>query len=241
MRGITVGIRSLATVVVSLAFASCSDSSSGPNGGAPALTNSIAFISDRTHTDQLFVMNADGSNLRQLTDIPGQKADDTVSADGRSIAFTVYPNDFELITHLYIVGSDGTKLTKLTDTRNFDSHPSFSADGQNIIFSRSAGDTTSIYEIRTDGSHLANFIHHHGQDYNATVRPGSSSLLFVSDRDHLGGINSEIYSSDGLGLAVHPLVEGFDPAWPPDGQKFLFKRDGQIWISDTPVDLRCTY
>jgi TolB protein len=226
--------RSITALVLSLAVSSCSDSSSAPNGGKPALENSIAFVSDRSGTQQIYVMDSDGNNLRQLTDIPGQKADVGVSADGRTVAFMLMPNDFEEVSDIYTVASDGTALRQLTNTRDLDRHPSFSPDGGTIVFSRSDGDSASIYRMHPDGTQLENMIHHHGSDYNPVWRPGKETMLFVSDRDHLGGINSEIYSADQFGLAIHPLVEGFDPAWSPDGQKFLFKRDGQIWISDTP-------
>jgi len=179
-------------------------------------------------------MNTDDTNLRQLTDVPGLKIDPAVSPDGRKIAFALGAVAYLEQTVIYIMNSDGTGLTQLTHGTDLDRQPSFSADGTEIVFSRSHADSASIYKMRTDGSHLENILHHHGVDLEAVWRPGASSILFVSDRDHLGGINSEIYTSNALGLFVKPLVSGFDPAWSPSGTKFLFKRDGQIWISDTP-------
>ena len=179
-------------------------------------------------------MDADGNNFRQLTDTAGQKFDVAVSPDGRSVAFALLPNAYEVNTDLYSVNSDGTGLKRLTHDHALDREPSFSHDGSTISFSRSAGDSTSIYRIHSSGDGLAAIIHHHGNDWHSVYRPGSTSMLFVSDRDQLGGINSEIYSAEAGGLSIHPLVEGFDPAWSLSGSKFLFKRDGQIWISDTP-------
>jgi TolB protein len=219
-------------VMATLMAASCSSASDGPNG-PPPLTNSIVFTSDFTDAAQVYVMNADGTNVRALTDIPGYKIDPAVSPDGRKIAFALGANVYEQATVIYIMNSDGSDLKQLTHSSDLDRNPSFSSDGSEIVFSRSHFDSASIYKMRTDGTHLVNMIHH-GVNLNAVWRPGARSILFVSDRDHLGGINSEIYQSDALGLSIRPLVSGFDPAWSPSGTKFLFKRDGQIWISDTP-------
>jgi Tol biopolymer transport system component len=211
---------------------SCSDTS-GPNG-APALTNSIVFVSDLTGEYQLYSMNIDGTNVQRLTDIPGLKRDPAVSPDGRTIVFAVSTNPYDQKATLYSVRSDGTHLTQLThSTAVFDVNPSWTPDGRRISFSRSLGDTTSVYEMRANGTDVANRVHHHGVDYQPVWRPGGSTFLFMSDRDHLGGINGELYSSDATGLSIHAVVEGFDAAWSPTGDKFVFKRDGQLWISDS--------
>lgn len=232
MRSGVIYLRALSYAVGAIVAASCGSSSDGPNG-PPPLTNSIVFTSDRTGTYQVYVIDADGSNPRRLTDVPGFKIDPAVSPDGRKIAFALGADPLLQQSLIYIMNSDGTDLEQLTRGTDLDRHPSFSSDGTEIVFSRSHFDSASIYKMRTDGTHLQNLIHHK-VNLNAVWRPGASSLLFVSDRDQLGGINSEIYKADAQGFLIQPLVEGFDPAWAPSGTKFLFKRDGQIWISDTP-------
>ena len=47
----------------------------------------IVFTSDRTDNWDIFIIQADGSGLTQLTDFPGVAADPDWSPDGRMIAF----------------------------------------------------------------------------------------------------------------------------------------------------------
>lgn len=91
--------------------------------------NKIAFLSDKGGKVSLFVMNTDGSNVKNLT--PDLKTSDangnelwayktSWSPDGKKIVFNVKINgDFEL----FIVNSDGTELTQITNNRDTDMTP----------------------------------------------------------------------------------------------------------------------
>jgi Tol biopolymer transport system component len=54
----------------------------------------VAFISSRAGNEQLFVMNADGSDAKAVSTLSGGVANIVWAPDGRSIAFTsaVYPD-----------------------------------------------------------------------------------------------------------------------------------------------------
>ncbi len=54
----------------------------------------IAFVSDRGGTSQIWLMDPDGENARQITDAPGEADGVRFSSDGRQVIFTsrVYPD-----------------------------------------------------------------------------------------------------------------------------------------------------
>ena len=79
---------------------------------------------------ELFVVNSDGTGLKQLTSNFGDRYP-SISGDGSKIAFQRgYDND----TEIFVVNSDGTGLTQLTNNNGEDEYPSIDHTGVNIVF-----------------------------------------------------------------------------------------------------------
>jgi Tol biopolymer transport system component len=216
-----------------LTAASCSGSSVASYNG-PTLANAIVLVCDRNGSEEIYSMQADGSNFHQLTSSGGWKSYPAVSPDGRYILFTSGLVEANELTALVRINADGTGLTHLTDSTSLDYQGVYSSDGSQIAYSNYRDGNNEIYVMNASGSHQTNMSRSSHLDYDAAWRPSSSTILFVSDRDNLGGINSEVYSGNSFGDSIRPLVTGFDPAWAPSGTKFLFKRDGQIYVTDYP-------
>ena len=92
----------------------------------------IAFISDRNGNEELYVMNADGSDVTRLTDTGGHISyDHRWSPDGRRIAFA---SDQSGNYEIYVMNADGSGLTQLTHSDRDDYNLAWSPDGQRIAF-----------------------------------------------------------------------------------------------------------
>jgi Tol biopolymer transport system component len=84
---------------------------------------------------ELFVMNADGSNNRQITNLGGANFGPTWTPDGTRIIFASnYENPRSRDFNLVLVNLDGTGLTKITTHPEFDGFPMFSPDGTKLIW-----------------------------------------------------------------------------------------------------------
>ena len=82
----------------------------------------IAFASDRDGDAEIYIMNADGSNVVQLTNNTADDYSPQWSPDGNKIAFISYRDgDAEI----YIMNADGSNVVKLTDNTAFDDTPSW--------------------------------------------------------------------------------------------------------------------
>ena len=148
----------------------------------------IAFIGEKgigygdAGYGDLYVINADGSGLTQLTDNAPVGENIAVSPDGKKIAFLGQPASNprvkqRVIYDLYVINADGTGLTKLSDevTRKYvtvEGHglplpsPSFSPDSKQIAFLRSTEgaplpeapyakpDDIDMYVVNVDGTDL---------------------------------------------------------------------------------------
>jgi Tol biopolymer transport system component len=84
---------------------------------------------------ELFVMNADGSAKRQVTDNGAANFAPFFHPDNRRIIFASNMADpggrnFEL----YLIGIDGKNLQRVTTNGTFDGFPMFTRDGRKLVF-----------------------------------------------------------------------------------------------------------
>jgi TolB protein len=104
----------------------------------PELNDYLALLRDglwRPTSLEIFVMNADGSGLRQVTELGGANFAPYFTPDGARIIFASNHHnprgrDFEL----YLVNTNGTGLERVTWNPTFDGFPMFSPDGKHLVF-----------------------------------------------------------------------------------------------------------
>jgi TolB protein len=84
---------------------------------------------------ELFVMNADGSDQRQITHLGGANFGPSWTPDGKRIIFSSnYQNPRSGNFDLFLVNPDGTKLEQITFDQSFDGFPMFSPDGKKVVW-----------------------------------------------------------------------------------------------------------
>jgi Tol biopolymer transport system component len=89
---------------------------------------------------ELFVMDREGRNLRQLTKLGGANFAPSWHPDGKRLIFASNIHDpkgrnFDL----YVINLDGTGVERVTFNATFDGFPMFSADGKRIVFASNRG------------------------------------------------------------------------------------------------------
>ena len=100
-------------------------------GGSSSSGDRIAFVSDRDGDDEILVMNADGTEVRQLTDNDDKDWVPSWSPGGDRIAFmSARGGDWEI----FVMNADGTEARQLTDNDDSDTGPSWSPGGDRIVF-----------------------------------------------------------------------------------------------------------
>lgn len=180
----------------------------------------------------IFVVNADGSALTQVTQSPGFDLEPSWSPDGQKIAFTRWIAGEFALAEIHVVGADGAGLTRVTNEPGFDGEPSWSPDGQRIAFVSRRDGNREIYVMNADGSAQTRLTNDPADDGQPSWSPDGQQIAFTSLRDG----NSEVYVMDADGsaptlLTNHPASDG-DPTWSPDGRRIAFEsdRDGNAEI-----------
>lgn len=85
---------------------------------------------------ELFICNADGSNLRQLTHLGKANWCPFFHPDGDKVIFASnHASERGFPFNLYMIRTDGESLEQITHDDTFDAFPVFSNDGKHLVFS----------------------------------------------------------------------------------------------------------
>ena len=207
---------------------------------AAPLQGRIAFTSGRRY--QTYVMNADGSEVTQITEEGHVDRFPSWLPDGQRIVFSSTRDGND---EIYVMNADGSEVTRLTDNSRHDWFPSWSPDGRKIAFTAvplpSAGGNSNydIYVMNADGSDVTRLTDHYlnlTHDKLPSWSPDGQRIAFVSTRD----VGDEIYvmNADGSNVARLTNHPGGNvcPAWSPDGRRIAFvsRRDGndEVYVMD---------
>ncbi len=204
---------------------------------------SLGYVWPVYGTYDVFVSDADGANLRQLTTEDGYDAEATFSPTGDRIIFTSARNgDLDL----YSMNPDGSDVVQLTDRPGYDGGAFYSPDGSQIIWRAHypgpgpelddyldllgqgllRPGELEIWVMNADGSDPRQLTDIGGANFAPYWHPDGDRILFSSNHNDPSGRDFDIYQIylDGTGLERITYAEGFDgfPVFSPDGRYLVF-------------------
>lgn len=212
-----------------------------------SINNEVLFTRNR----DLFVMNADGTGLRQLT-VGAQAFGPEVSTDGRKILYTSQRTHApgEPGADIFIMNADGTGEVQLTSQTGRNGSPSFSPDGSKIVFTSTRpvdGNNSTlpkVFVMNADGTNVVHVPIAFGDIFD----PGQTSFsrdgtkILLSD----GAQASDIYIMNVDGSNIVNLTEGSPahenaPRFSPDGTKIVFNCSSEICVMNADGTGRVQY
>jgi TolB protein len=193
----------------------------GQFGGASLLGSKIYFVSNRTGHKEVWVMDPDGSNQRQISHFNSISIMPAVSPDGTRIAFTSFVRGNPAI---FILSTDtGRQLPFYNQVASMNATPDFTPDGKQIVYSSTASGWAQIYIANIDGSNLKRISDTRALEVEPKVNPKTArDMVFVSGRSG----PQQIYHMNMDGTDVQRLSNGegeaSNPSWHPNGQIIAF-------------------
>jgi TolB protein len=189
-------------------------------GTASLLGSRIYYVSKRAGADEIWAMDWDGGNQKQLTRLRNLAIFPAVSPDGSRLAFTSFAKGTPRIVMVDTLS--GRPLPFYNQEASLNANPYFTPDGKQIYYASTAAGLAQIYVAAIDGQGFRRVSHRDAIEMEPKVNPKNPGLLLLV----AGPGHQQIYqmSSDGSGIQMVTNGEGeaANPSWHPDGQHFAF-------------------
>jgi Tol biopolymer transport system component len=188
----------------------------------------------------IWSMNPDGSELVNLTDLPGgpgEGTDPSVSGDGTRVAFTV---GSQATSEVWIMNADGSNPTRLTfnsdpPPNGLDQMPGISPDGTRIAFMTTretppmpTGQEFDIWVMNSDGGGQQALLHGTGESYFPEFTPDGQTVVMAHEVS--GDLDIAYVPSTGgpfssaTQVTEASTVVETHPSVSPDGTRVAFAR-----------------
>jgi TolB protein len=197
-----------------------------------ALTR-IVFTSDRSGDKEVWMMDYDGANQRQITAHRSVSMSPSWAPSSGWLAYTSFVGG---APGIYRADLSSGRKTPLFVEGEQNSSADVSPDGRRIVFSRALGPNMEIFVADVGGGSLRRLTHSSAIDANPSWSPTGAEIAFTSNRSG----NPHVFVMDAEGANVRRISRGGTyndgGAWSPEGDRLAYasRRRGQfdIVVSD---------
>lgn len=198
----------------------------------------IAWLSGPSLEQELFVMNADGSDQHNVSD--GDAADFRWSRDSRRL---VFHSDRDGNAEIYVVDADGSNLTNLSMNPAVDRFGDWSADGSRIVFASTRdGSPAEIYSMGSNGENVLRLTDSTGTSGPPRWSPTGSAIAwsYFESNPMLWTMTANGANETMIATVLVGTLGNFE--WSPDGSRIAYGggNDVRVVTADGGTDLNLT-
>ena len=194
----------------------------------------------------VYVMNADGTGLKQITKTGSFTQSPSWSPDGTRLVFTASvagASDGEV----FFVNADGTQLQRLTYEKSDESEPVFSKDGKRVVFASTRQNATfqhDLWSVALDGSGVVRMTQTPDDELSPAFSPDGTQLAWITR-----GAAPAVIVAGSFGARPKPVLVGSayrSVTWSRDAKYLAFQMIGgpasgtvvqklELWANKPPV------
>ena len=212
----------ISIVSICLIYTACSDIKSSQNQLDENYDNHtarIAFVSDKDGAWDIWIMNPDGSELKNITKHTSLDSHPSWSPDGENITFY---SDRDGNKNIFKMRTDGTNIKQLTVNSKSNHSPSWSPNGDKIAFVSNRSGENCIWVMNADGSNQYNLTKLLKSSRWPTWSHIKNEIMFTSE-NIIYQINPETFELNTVfklnkDLVFTGLFLGW-PNWSSDGKR----------------------
>lgn len=183
-------------------------------------SSKIAFCSTLSGNKEIWCVDYDGKNLRQITGHKSISILPKFSHDGKYIFYTTYKNNNP---DVFRYDFDGQESSPFLTYQGVNMAGSVSHDGKYIIATLSMSGDPELYLFTIDGKLIRQLTYSRGVDTAASFSPNSQEFVFVSDRNG----HPQLFVMDIDGANLRKITHsGYNdsPSWSPVGDRIVFAK-----------------
>jgi len=179
----------------------------------------VAFVASRSGHKEIYVADADGSGVQQLTNDANISVGPRLSPDGRTLVYTGYKSGYADVYEIELGSGARSRIIKFPGTNT---GASYSPDGRQLAVILSKDGNPELYTTGAGGGGARRLTRTTGVESTPTWSPDGGEIIYSSD-DRGTPQLFRIPSGGGTGRLISTGHSyNTEPNWSPDGKKITF-------------------
>jgi len=197
-------------------------------------TSQIAFVSDKSGSNEIYVCNYEGRNVRQITRNGRNNLSPAFCPRGFRLMHTTHVPGFADILRIDLTRAHPAPLVNQQGAK---SEAAFSTDGKLAAYALTVNGNADLYTIKADGGKPKLLIASPAHEATPSWSPNGKQIVYSSN----GGGTPQLYLISSKGGKPQLLPTGQadcrKPCWSPDGRSIAYVSGGTrpaVTIHDLP-------